>query len=162
MTMAVLTWLVAIPLLGVVTGLRTMTPMVVLCWFAYKGNLPVDGTWAFWTQRLATAIVFTVLAAGELIADKLPRTPNRTDLGPLLARLAFGGLVGAIAATSLDGSLVEGVFLGVAGALLGAFGGYLVRRELVARLECKDWHVAVAEDLLAVGCAVLAIGVVTG
>jgi uncharacterized membrane protein len=162
MTMAVLTWLVAIPLLGVVTGLRTMTPMMVLCWFAYKGNLPVDGTWAFWTGHLVTAIVFTVLAVGEFIGDKLPRTPNRTDLGPLLARLVFGGLVGAIAATSLDGSVVEGVLLGVAGALLGALGGYLVRRELAERLGCKDWPVAVAEDLLAVVCAVLAMGVVTG
>jgi uncharacterized membrane protein len=162
MTMAVLTWLVAIPLLGLVTGLRTMTPIMVLCWFAYKGNLPVDGTWAYWTERLMTAIVFTVLAAGELIADKLPRTPNRTDPGPLVARLVFGGMVGAIAATSLNGSIIEGAFLGVTGALLGAFGGYLVRRELVQRLECKDWHVAVTEDLLAVGCAVLAMGVVTG
>jgi uncharacterized membrane protein len=106
--------------------------------------------------------VFTVLAVGEFIGDKLPRTPNRTDPGPLFARLVFGGLLGAIAATSQDGSVVEGVFLGVAGALLGAFGGYLVRRELVERLECKDWHIAVAEDLLAVGCAVLAMGVVTG
>src|SRR5260370_20696171 len=134
MTLAVLTWLVAIPLLGVVTGLRTMTQMLVLCWFAYKGNLPVDGTWAFWTERLATAIVFTVLAAGEFIGDKLPRTPNRTDPGPLLARLVFGGLVGAIAATSLDGSVVEGVFLGVAAGVLWARGGGFVWRRAAGPL----------------------------
>ncbi len=48
MTMAMLAWLIALPLLGVLTGLRTMTPMAVLCWFAYRGNLPVDDTWASW------------------------------------------------------------------------------------------------------------------
>ena len=36
-----------------------------------------------------------LLAAGELIADKLPFTPNRTDLLPLLGRGVFGGMVGA-------------------------------------------------------------------
>jgi len=162
MTMAVLAWLVAIPLLGAVTGLRTMTPMMVLCWFAYRGHLPVDGTWAAWTGHLTTAIVFSVLAAMEYLGDKLPQMPNRTDKGPLMARVIFGGLVGAIVATSLDGSVFEGIFLGVGGALMGAFGGYLVRRELVQIFGCKDWHVAVAEDLLAVGCAILAMGVVTG
>ena len=162
MMMAVLTWLIAIPLLGTVTGLRTMTPMMVLCWFAYKGNLPLDGTWAFWAGHLVTAIVFTVLAIGELIGDKLPRTPDRTAAVPLIARLVFGGLVGAIVATGLVGSVVEGAFLGVAGALIGTFVGYQVRKALVTWFGCKDWHVAVTEDLFAVACAILAMGVVTG
>jgi uncharacterized membrane protein len=162
MAMEMIAWLIALPLLGIVTGLRTMTPMAVLCWFAYAGHLPVDNTWASWTAKLATAIVFTVLAVGELIADKLPKTPDRTALGPLIARLFFGGLIGAIVAAGLNGPGVEGVILGVLGALVGTFGGFLVRREIVQRLGCKDWHVAAVEDVIAVGCAVLAMGVVTG
>jgi len=162
MTMAVLTWLIAIPLLGVVTGLRTFTSIMVLCWFAYRGDLPVDGTWTAWTGHLVTAVILSVLAVGEYIGDKLPRAQNRTAPGPLVARVVVGGLIGAIAATSLDGSLFEGIFLGAAGALMGAFAGYLIRRDLVEKLGCKDWHVAVAEDIFAVVCAVLAMGVVTG
>jgi uncharacterized membrane protein len=162
MTMAVLAWLIAIPLLGAVTGLRTLTPMAVLCWFAYLGHLPVDGTWAFWSGKFSVAIVFTVLAVGEYIGDKLPNTPNRISLFPLITRLVFGGLMGAIVATGLDGSAFEGILLGTGGALVGAFAGYLIRRELVQRLECKDWYIAVAEDVLAVVCAILAMGVVTG
>lgn len=162
MAIAILAWLMAIPLLGMVTGLRTMTPIAVLCWFAYLGDLPVEGTWASWTARLVSAVVFSVLAAGEFVGDKLPRTPNRVSPGPLVARLAFGGLVGAIVATALRGSAVEGIILGVSSALIGAFGGYLIRREMVQWLECKDWHVAMAEDLLAIGCAIFAMGVVTG
>ncbi len=162
MTIVVLSWLVAIPLLGMVTGLRTMLPMAVLCWFAYLHHLPVRGTWAFWTAHPVSVIVFTLLAAGELVGDKLPKTPDRTSPGPLMARLIFAGLVGAIVAAGLRGSGTEGVILAVIGAAMGAFGGYLVRRELVELLECKDWYVAVAEDALALVCAIFAMGVITG
>lgn len=162
MAMAMMAWIVAIPMLGATTGMRTFTPMAVLCWFAYAGYVPLDGTWAFWVAKLATAIVFTVLALAELVGDKLPRTPDRTSTGPLLARLVFGGLIGGIVAASLNGSGMEGVILGVGGALVGAFGGHLVRREIVERTGGKDWPVAVAEDLVTVGFAVLALGIVTG
>jgi uncharacterized membrane protein len=162
MAMAIMTWLIAIPLLGVVTGMRSMTAMAVLCWFAYRGDLSLDGTWASWAAKLATVIIFTVLALGEFVADKLPKTPNRTAIGPLLARVVIGGLIGAIVATGLNGSEFEGVILGVGGALIGTFGGFLVRREIVLRLGCKDWPVALVEDASAILCAVLAMGVVTG
>jgi uncharacterized membrane protein len=162
MAMAIMTWLIAIPLLGVVTGMRSMTAMAVLCWFAYRGDLSLDDTWASWAAKLATAIIFTVLALAELVVDKLPKTPNRTAPGPLLVRVVIGGLVGAIVAAGLNGSEFEGVILGVGGALIGAFGGFLVRREVVLRLGSKDWQVALAEDAVAIFCAVLAMGVVTG
>src|SRR3984957_15912062 len=98
MALQMMTWLIAIPLLGLVTGVRTFTPMAVLCWFAYGGYLPVDETWASWTAKLVTAIVFTVLALGELVVDKLPKTLSRTAPAVLISRLVFGGLIGAIAA----------------------------------------------------------------
>ena len=47
MGMAIMGLLLAVPLMGALTGLRTMTPMAVLCWFAYFGYLPVQNTWAF-------------------------------------------------------------------------------------------------------------------
>jgi uncharacterized membrane protein len=162
MAMQMMTWLIAIPLMGLVTGQRTFTPMAVLCWFAYTGYLPVEGTWASWTARLPTAIVFTVLALGEYVGDKLPKTPARIAPGALIARLLVGGLVGAIVAVGLDASGVEAVILTIIGTLIGAFGGFLIRREIVERLGCKDWPVALAEDVSAILCAVLAMGVITG
>src|SRR5258705_3440983 len=107
MAMAILTWLIAVPLLGLVTGMRSMTAMAVLCWFAHRGDLSLDGTWASWAARLVTAIIFTVLALGEFIADKLQKTPNRTALGPLLVRVVIEGLVGAIVAARVYWSEVE-------------------------------------------------------
>jgi len=119
MAMAMLSWMLAIPVLGMMVGLRTMTPIAIVCWFAWLGDLPVDGTWAAWSGKLISVILFSILALGEYVGDKLPRTPNRTTPGPLIARLVFGGLVGAIAATGVDGSAIEGIFLGALGALLG-------------------------------------------
>ena len=104
MAYAMLAWLIAIPVLGAMTGLRSMTPIAVLCWFAYRGHLPLAGTWGQWAGRPVSVIVFAVLAVGELIGDKLPMTPNRTAAFPLFARICFGGLVGALASTGLHGS----------------------------------------------------------
>ena len=163
MAMAVMSWLIALPLLGVATGLRTMTPMAVLCWFAVFGHLPVDGTWAFWTAKLISALLFTGLALGEDIGDKLPNMSARTELFPLLARLSFGGLAGAIVATALTGSVVEGALLGAAGAALGAFAGFHLRTCTAVRSRgWPDWRVALVEDAVALLAAVFALGVVTG
>jgi uncharacterized membrane protein len=152
MLIAMLSWLLAIPLLGVTTGLRAMTPMAVLCWFAYLGYLPVQNTWAAWTASVAAVAAFTVLALAEIVADKLPRIPDRFSEAPL---------IGSIAATAMAGPGLEGVLLGVVGAALGAFAGFMIRRELVERIGCPDWMVALVEDLIAVACAGFAMHVVT-
>ena len=162
MTMAILTWLVAIPLLGAMTGSRTMTPIALVCLFAYRGNLGLDGTWAFWAAKPASVIIFALLAVGELIGDKLPKTPNRTALFPLIGRVCFGGLVGAIAATGVNGSTIEGGFLGAVSALVGTFVGYTIRREIVTRFGWKDLWVALCEDGIVIGLSILALGVITG
>jgi uncharacterized membrane protein len=162
MAIALLAWIFAIPALGFCTGLRTMTPMAVLCWFSYMDMLPVHHDWAFWTTKLVTAIVFTVLAAGELIGDKLPQTPNRTSPFALIARIVFGGLVGAICATGLHGELLEGVLLGAIAAVAGAFIGYNLRRHLVQVTGIPDIVVALCEDGFAIAMSVIAVGIVTG
>jgi uncharacterized membrane protein len=161
MLIAILSWLLAIPLLGVTTGLRAMTPMAVLCWFAYLGYLPLEGTWAAWMASVAAVAMFTLLALAEIVADKLPRAPDRISLGPLTARLVFGGLIGSIAATAMAGPGLEGVLLGVVGAALGAFAGFMIRRDMVERIGCAEWKVALVEDLIAVACAGFAMHVVT-
>ena len=162
MATSIVAWVFAIPLLGVTNGLRTFTPMMVLCWYSYCGATELDGTWAAWTGQLPVALLFTALALGEYVGDKTPWIPNRTSGPSLAARMAMGGLVGAMAATSMYGSAVEGALLGAAGALVGTFGGFMLRRDAVAWLGCADWPVAVVEDALALSAAALAMHVVTG
>jgi uncharacterized membrane protein len=151
----------AIPMLGFANGCRTLTPIAVLCWFAYTGHLHVEGTWASWTASIVSTIVFTVLALGECIGDKLPQTPSRLAAGPLAARIVFGGLVGAIVVTSLHAPLVMGILLGALSAIGGAFSGYHLRRSLTIGHSLPDFPIALAEDAATIGLAFLALHFVT-
>lgn len=160
MAITVMTWLLAFPVLGFATGLRTMTPIAILCWFAYFKYLPLTGTWGSWAATLASACIFTVFAIGEWIGDKLPQTPNRTDPFPLCARLVFGGLVGALAATGVRGPALEGVILCVIGAAAGAFVGFMLRH-FFSRHAGRDLPVAVAEDGIALLLAGLSLHMIT-
>ena len=160
MAITLMTWLFAFPILGFATGLRTLTPMAVLCWFAYLKYLPLGGTWGFWAGMLVSAIVFTVLALGEWIGDALPGTPNRTELLPLLGRLSFGGLTGGLAATAMKGPLLEGFILGMIGAAAGTFVGFMLRGFFAERCG-RDLPVAVAEDGIALLLAGLSLHMIS-
>ena len=74
-------------LLGMVSGMRTLSGPTGVSWFAALGWLEVGGTWFAFLGKAATRWIFTALAIGELVADQLPSAPNRTD-PPLLAAQA--------------------------------------------------------------------------
>jgi len=139
-------------LLGMTVGLRSMTAMAVVCWFAWLQLLPEHG-WAFWVGSLAAAIVFTLCAVGEYVVDTLPGTPSRTAPVGLTARILFGALVGALAAHASIEPVAGGVIFGVVGALIGTYGGARVRRYWAKTLG-RDLPVALLESAIALGLAV--------
>lgn len=138
-----------ITLLGVCTGLRTMTPIAVLCWFAFRGALHFLG-WRSFTANVVSVIVFTLMALGEYVGDKLPNTPARTAPIGLLGRSLFGAFVGLLLAQPLLLNTAGAILLGVAGALLGTYAGWFLRIRAVAAIHCPDWPVAVVEDVLTI------------
>ena len=143
--------------IGFVAGLRSLTAPAVVAWAAHIGWLNVHGSrLAFMGSTIAVA-VFSVLAIGELIADKLPWIPKRTAPAPLLARFVTGGLCGASLCAAAGQSLVVGALVGGIGGVAGAFLGYHARRSLVINLHIKDFIVAVCEDLLAIGLALFVV-----
>jgi uncharacterized membrane protein len=52
---------------------------------------------------------------------------------------------------------MAGAGLGAAGAVAGAFTGYEIRRRLVAKLNIRDFFVALAEDMIGVGLALFLV-----
>ena len=145
-------------LIGVVAGLRALTAPAVVAWAAMLDWINLDGTWAEWLGHPITVAVLTVLAVGELITDKLPKTPSRKTPMQFVARLATGGFAGAAIGTAW-GYTFGGLGAGVVGAVLGTVGGAEARRRLVAANDGNDLPIALVEDAVAVlgGLAVAAL-----
>jgi uncharacterized membrane protein len=142
--------LILVFLLGCVAGLRSLSAPAVVCWAAHFGWLHLVGTSLAFMNHPATLIIFTVLAAVELVVDKLSKTPPRTAPMGLAARVVLGGLSGAAAAAGSGIIPYLGVAAGSIGSLAGAFAGYNVRRTLVVRWRLPDFPVALTEDLIAI------------
>jgi uncharacterized membrane protein len=144
--------------IGFVAGLRSLTAPAAVSWAAHLGWLNLQGTPLAFMGSTAAVAIFSILALAELVADKLPMTPSRTTPGPLLARIVMGSLTGAsIGASDGQGLLVAGMVVGGIGGVVGAFAGYNARKRLVSGLKVKDTVVAVLEDLLAIGLAILIV-----
>ncbi|MGH7509713.1 MAG: DUF4126 family protein [Gemmatimonadales bacterium] len=144
-----------VPALGIgfVAGLRSFTAPAAVSWAAHLGWLNLDGSPLGFMGSPAAVAIFSILAVAEYVADKLPRTPNRTTPGPLIGRIVMGGLSGACIGVSAGQLLVAGMVLGGIGGVIGAFVGYEARRRLVRGLKVKDVVIAVGEDLVAIGLA---------
>ncbi|MEN3370748.1 MAG: hypothetical protein V7609_2891 [Verrucomicrobiota bacterium] len=143
-------------LIGVVAGLRAFTPAAVISWGAYLGWIYLQDTWLTFLGFPITACVLSVLAIGELIGDKLPRTPSRKTPMPFSARIAIGALCGAALGLSSQ-ALMAGLVAGAIGALAGTLGGYELRARLVKAIGGKDLPIALLEDVIAIGGAALIV-----
>ena len=137
-------------LIGFFAGLRALTPPAAVAWGLYLGRLKLDGPLAL-MGSLPAAIFLTVCAIIELLADKLPYTPNRTALRGLIVRVLTGGVTGACVCLSGGQSPSVGAALGALGGIAGAFAGYHVRARLVKSLHQRDFIIALLEDLIAIG-----------
>ncbi len=139
-------------LIGLFAGLRSLTAPAAVSWAVYLGWLRLERPLSL-IGSLPAVVILTLLALGELVADKLPRTPNRTAPLGLIARVVTGGLTGACVAAGGGQSALVGALLGVLGGVVGCFAGYQARTRLVKTLGTRDIYVALVEDFVAVaGC----------
>jgi uncharacterized membrane protein len=144
-------------LIGVVAGLRSFTAPAVVAWVAFLKWINLSGHWLAWVGNLITVVIFTLLALGELVLDKLPKTPARTAPPSFAARVVSGGFSGAVLGTAW-GYTWGGLGAGAVGAVLGTLGGYQARSRLTAA-HGHPTPIALSEDAVAVlgGVAIAAI-----
>ena len=143
--------------IGIVAGLRAMTAPAVVAWATHLAWLDLYGSYFAFMGSKWAVIILTIAALGEFVTDQLPKTPARTTAGPLAARIVTGALTGACVAVSGGASLMAGAVLGALGAVIGAFAGYKARVGLVRSLSVPDFAIAIPEDLVAIGLAVLMV-----
>lgn len=144
--------------IGAVAGLRSMTAPALISVTASQGGLRLGDTPLRFLAYSATAVTIGLLAVGELIADKLPEAPNRTDPGPLAARFLSGATCGAAICLSEREDPWVGALAGGIAAIGGAFAGYQLRRLANQQGKAAAAISGTVEDAIAVaaGCAALA------
>jgi uncharacterized membrane protein len=152
-------WIVLLAvLIGIVAGLRALTPPAVVAWGACLGWLDVSDKWSHWVGSWITVAVLTVLLVVELVTDQLPSTPSRKTTPQFVVRLITGAFAGAVIGSAFHHTFIA-IGGGIIGAVLGTLGGYQARKGLVERNGGHDLPIALTEDAVAVlgGFAVVAI-----
>jgi uncharacterized membrane protein len=129
--------------IALTAGLRTFVPLLAVRW-------PL-ANWTTWVAGL-----FAIL---EIIADKLPNVPGRTQIGPLLLRSVSGAFCAWAVGTPLGASSVAAICIGVAGAIVGAYIGYGWRVKVAPAIKLPPIVAALVEDAVAI---VVAFWVVLG
>ncbi len=128
--------------LGVVAGMRSLSaPALLRGWISRQRHLaptPLD--------HVATPTVLAVMAAGEMVADKLPFTPDRTSPPSVAFRALSGALVGGSFCAANRRNPVAGAVIGAVGAVAATYAAFHLRRYLVKERGLPDMVVALAED----------------
>jgi uncharacterized membrane protein len=128
-------------MLGIACGMRAFSgPAVLAAWTWPAAPAPA---------RIArTALI--AAGVGELVADKLPRVPDRVVPGALAVRVATAAMCGG-RASGRHGAALAGL-----AAAVSAVASYRARVAVAARAPVSPPVVGVAEDLVVYGLAIQA------
>lgn len=138
-------------LIGIAAGMRSMTPIGVLA--SERNDSSIHGGWKTWPVLRSNAgrIGLQLAWLGELIGDKMPGVPPRTEPGPLGGRIVMGTLAGMAVGTQGEGTAPKllGAVVGATGAVAGSYAGYLYRTGVADTTGIPDLPLALAEDVTA-------------
>jgi uncharacterized membrane protein len=101
---------------------------------------------------LPARAMVSLLAAGELVADKSPAIPARTAALPLAGRLVLGA---AAAAGYAKRKRLQAAAIGAAGALASAYACFHLRRFATNRLRIPNAVAGMVEDAAALGAGAM-------
>jgi uncharacterized membrane protein len=141
--------------LGLVSGMRSMMAAAALSLsLSRRPELAPPISPVQWFTLPPLAVFLALVALGELVGDKLPRTPNRTALGPFLARVVMGAVTGAAFVQIGHVNAWLGAAAGGLGAVASTFGMFHARRFVGRITGINDPWIGAMEDLVAVALAV--------
>jgi len=142
--------------LGIVGGLRAVTPLAAVAWAAHLGWIDLSATWASFIGNTITVVILSILAIVEYVGDQLPTTPSRKSVPQFAGRIILGGAAGLIVGLPAGtGLAIATLILGVIGAVVGTLGGFEARRRLAAAFG-RDLPAGLLEDAVAIILGLLA------
>jgi uncharacterized membrane protein len=149
--------------LGVVAGMRSMmAPAILALTLSRRPEYVPSTAPAHWFALIPVAVILGISALGELVADKMPKTPNRTALGPFVVRLASGAITGAALVQIGGVSAWAGAACGAAGAIVGTFGMFHARRLAGRVTGIRDPYIGAIEDVVAIAIAASVVAQLVG
>src|SRR5690242_17274974 len=98
--------------IGAISGLRSMTGLAAVSWGIHLGWIRPGSTGLRFLGHPVAVLILTLFALGELIADKLPKTPSRKKPGPFIARIVLGAFTGSVLAMAAPTSAIAGAICG--------------------------------------------------
>jgi uncharacterized membrane protein/uncharacterized protein (UPF0548 family) len=135
--------------LGVLAGMRSMSaPTLVSRRLSQDPGQRTDRLSAALSKPWVTPVL-GLLALGELVVDKLPKTPARVKLVPLSGRVLTGALAGASSvAGKKRGAVLLAAALGGLAAVASSWAFYSLRTAATKRLRIPNFAAALGEDAL--------------
>jgi uncharacterized membrane protein len=97
------------------------------------------------------------MSVGEVIGDKLPKTPSRLEPGGVISRLVVGALAGGLLGRRHGASIRIGATTGMAAAFTGTHAGARWRAIAAGKLGGHDVPGALAEDVVVATLAFAAV-----
>ena len=136
--------------LGAVAGIRSMTPPALLSRAASRGEIKgIERTPFGFLASPRVATWLTVLAVGEISADKLPFSPDRISIPGLAGRLATGALVGAALYAAYGRKGATGGALGALSSLATSYLSFYARNGVQQRFGLPNPAGGILEDAVA-------------
>jgi uncharacterized membrane protein/uncharacterized protein (UPF0548 family) len=143
----------ALARIGAVAGLRTMLAPALVSRALERAGAAGHGLAGRVLASPAAGGILTVVAAFEVLADKLPMIPARIAPASLVARAISGAWAASAVAAEWGRRHRGGIapaLVGAASAVAAAFAGYHLRRWVRRCAGLPDAIVAVVEDVVAV------------
>ncbi|HZC18963.1 MAG TPA: DUF4126 family protein [Rubrobacteraceae bacterium] len=130
--------------LATIAGLRSMAAPALLARALRRGDLDASNLPALGSPRVSTLL--SLLAVGEMIADKTPLVPTRTSAPALLGRVLSGALVGVAVFASKRRDKNAGAILGALYAVGTSYAGEAFRTSGSEQPRLPNAALGVLED----------------
>ena len=140
--------------LGVLAGMRSMSAPTLVSRRLSQAPGPRTDPLSVALSKPWVPKVLGVLALGEVVADKLPKTPARVKLLPMAGRVFTGVVAAASSVAGQKRSIVAlAAVLGGAAAVASSWAFYSLRTVATKRYHVPSVAAAFAEDALVAALA---------
>jgi len=141
--------------IGTLAGMRTSSaPAIASQILSHHHSKRLEKSLLKFMQSKTVANILTLLTVTEVIADKLPTTPNRIEAGGVIFRGLSGALAGASIYKSSGHNVIAGVLIGAASAVASTYASFFLRRGIVKRTSIADPVIGALEDALVIGSGI--------